>query len=95
MIIEVPAKTGDVISLKLIGGEEVIGRLVEQTNLLITLAKPRTFMMGAQGLGLVPYVFSAPDDVKVGIQTFAVVVQTKTDANVAKQYTQQTSNLIV
>ena len=93
MLIEIPYKTGDTVSLKLISGEEVVGRIGEPTQDVVTLTKPMTFIMGPQGLGMVPYMFSAPQDAKIKIKDSAIVAIVKTDDQVNKQYLQQTTNL--
>ena len=93
MLIEIPYKTGDTVSLKLISGEEVVGRIGEPTQDVVTLTKPMTFIMGPQGLGMVPYMFSAPQDAKIKIKDSAIVAIVKTDDQVNKQYLQQTTGL--
>jgi len=95
MIIEAPYKEGDVVSIKTIASEEIVGRLVEETETYIILNKPLAFMMGPQGLGLVPYMFSAPQDAKIKVKDSAIASIVKTEQAVAKQYTQQTSGIMV
>jgi hypothetical protein len=93
MFFEIPYKTGDTVSVKLISGEEVIGRIGEPTDGLIVLTKPMTFIMGPQGLGMAPYMFSAPPDAKIKIKESAVVAILKTDDKISKQYIHQTTGL--
>lgn len=93
MLIEIPYKTGDTVTLKLISGEEVVGRLGEPNQDVVTLTKPMTFIMGPQGLGMVPYMFSAPQDAKIKIKESAIVAIVKTDDQINKQYIQQTTGL--
>lgn len=93
MFIEVPYKTGDTVTLKLITGEEVVGRINDAVEGFVVLTKPMTFIMGPQGLGMVPYMFSAPLDVKIKIKETAVVAITKTEENINKQYIAQTTGL--
>jgi len=95
MFIEVPYKVGDTVSLKLISGEEVVGRLVDLTENTFSLSKPMTFIMGTQGFGMVPYMFSAPQDAKIKIKEISVVAVNKTDEQVNKQYLTQTSSLTI
>jgi hypothetical protein len=95
MFIETPIKNGDTVTLKLISGEEVVGRLSDITESYFTLSKPMTFIMGPQGLGMVPYMFSAPQDANIKIKESAVTAIAKTDEPVSKQYVAQTSNLII
>jgi hypothetical protein len=93
MLIEIPYKTGDTVSVKLISGEEVVGRIGELTQDVVILTKPMTFIMGPQGLGMVPYMFSAPQDTKIKIKESAIVAIVKTDDQVNKQYIAQTTSL--
>jgi hypothetical protein len=93
MLFEIPYKTGDTVSLKLISGEEVVGRVGEPTQDVVVLTKPMTFIMGPQGLGMVPYMFSAPQDAKIKIKESAIVAIVKTDDQINKQYIQQTTSL--
>ena len=93
MLIEVPYKSGDTVSVKLISGEEVVGRIGDSNDGATILTKPMTFIMGPQGLGMVPYMFSAPQDAKIKIKDSAIVAIVKTDEQVNKQYLQQTTGL--
>ena len=58
----------DVKVLKLITGEEVIARVIEEENNLITLEKPMTLQMlpststGQVGFALVPWMKAAKND---------------------------------
>lgn len=91
----IPYRVGDVVSLKLNSGEEVIGRLEGENEFETTLSRPQAFMMGPQGLGLVPYMFSVSEDVKIGIRTSAINTICKTVEAVAKQYIKQTTGLVL
>lgn len=93
MLIQTPPKQGDAISLKLISGEELIARLEESDGNTVTLVKPMSLIMGPQGFGLAPYMMSAPADSKITIPTSAIVAQTKTADEIAKQYIKQTTGI--
>ena len=88
-------KFGDIVSLKLSTSEEVIARFESETDETILLNKPMSFMMGPNGVGLVPFFFSAPKDFKVTISKANVICMITPDENVAKQYQRQTSSVIV
>lgn len=90
-----PYKIGDVVTLKINSGEEVIGRLESENEYDTVLSKPQAFMMGPQGLGLVPYLFSAPESAKVGIRTSSINTIIKTVDAVANQYLKQTTGLVL
>jgi len=86
---------GDVITVKLTSAEEVIGRFVEENSNTILLKKPLTFMMGQQGIGLIPYAFSAPEDADIALWRTAIVSCFKSSKQVADQYIKQTTGLVV
>ncbi len=95
MLIETPAKLNDVVTLKLVGGDEVLGRLQdEHMDQHIEISKPLLVMMAQQGFGLVPYVLTAGPDAKIKISRSHVIAVTKTLDQVAKEYLKQTTGLI-
>ncbi len=95
MLIEIPYKSGDTITIKLSSGDEVIGRFESKDDANYHLNKPMTFIMGPQGLGLVPYLFSAAKDAKIAISRNFVISVSKTDAEISKTYIHQTTGLHV
>ena len=93
MIIETPHKVGDTVSFKLNSGEEIIARLDAQDDKAYTLHKPMVLIMQQQGMGLAPFMFSVSPDAKFKLQSHAVGCIAKTEAELAKQYTAQTSGI--
>ncbi len=96
MLIETPAKLNDVVTLKMVGGDEVVGRLNdERVESYIELNKPMLVMMAQQGFGLMPYILTAGPDAKVRIDRGHVIACVKTFDNVAKEYMKQTTGIVV
>lgn len=93
MLIELPYKIGDIVSFKLSSGEEILGRLEEETDSVFTLHKPMVLIMGQQGLGLAPFMFSVSPDAKFRLRTGSVSCVAKTQEEIAKQYTAQTTGI--
>lgn len=93
MLIETPYKTGDTVSLKLSSGEEIVARLEEETDNRFVLHKPMVLIMQQQGLGLAPYMFSVSPDTKFNVLASTVSCIAKTEGEIAKQYTSQTSSI--
>jgi len=93
MLIETPYKTGDTVSLKLSSGEEIVGRLEEETPTKFVLTKPMVLIMQQQGLGLAPYMFSVSPDAKFNILATTVSCVAKTEGEIADQYIATTSNI--
>ena len=57
--------SGDVVSFKMVNGDEVIAKVLEENAEGWQVASPCTVMPAQQGLGLMQSLFSAKDDVKV------------------------------
>ena len=95
MIIETPYKDGDTVSLKLSSGEEIVARLEKETTKDFTVKKPMVLIAQAEGLGLAPFMFSVSPDAKFVIQATSVSCIAKTQDEIAKQYTSQTSGIAV
>jgi len=93
MLIDVPYKHGDVVSIKLSSGEEMIGRLVEEKSDKVIIEKPRMITMMEQGLGLGPFMFSVGVDQKATISMNSVTCIAKTHVDFSKQYTEGTTGI--
>ena len=95
MLITTPMALNDVVTVKMVGGDEVVGKLTdERTDTYIELSKPLVVMMGQQGFGLAPYVLTAGPEATVQLDRKHVVAIVKTFDQVAKQYIKQTTGLI-
>lgn len=95
MLITTPMSLNDIVTVKMVGGDEVIGKLTdERTDTYIELSKPLVVMMGQQGFGLAPYVLTAGPDATMQLDRGHVVTIVKTFDAVAKQYIKQTTGLI-
>jgi len=95
MLIEAPYKNGDTVSLKLTSGEEVVARLEDETTTHTIILKPMVLIAGQQGLGLAPFMFSVSADSKFKINNTSVTCVSKTEKELASQYTQQTTGIQV
>ena len=91
MLIDKGVTSGEVITLKLTSGEELVARLVEETPTHYKLNSPKVIGMGPQGPGLMPYLFTvAPEkDISLSKQTVTVVVAS--DKAFADQYLEATT----
>jgi hypothetical protein len=92
MLIEKPIANGDIVSIKLSNGEEIITRLEEETADYIKITKPLAVTLGPQGLGMIPYMFLAAKDTLTIKQQFVIVIApAKKDA--ADQYLSGTTGI--
>jgi hypothetical protein len=94
MLIETPAKLNDIVTVKMVGGDEVVGKLTdERIDSYVELSKPLVVMMAQQGFGLAPYILTAGPDASAKLDRKHVIAVVKTFDAVAKQYIKQTTGL--
>lgn len=94
MLIETPYKIGDTVSFKLSSGEEILGRLEAEDDKTFTLHKPMVLIAQAEGLGLAPFMFSVSPDSKFVLRATSVSCLAKTQDEIGKQYTAQTTGIL-
>lgn len=95
MIISKGVSNGDVITLKLTSGEELVARLTDQTDTHYVLGKPMVIAMGQQGPGLMPYLFTVAPSVEIPLLKSTVTVAVATEKEFATQYLQSTTGIIL
>lgn len=83
----------DVISIKLISGEEVIGKFINDSNDTVTLDRPLMLAMSQKGIGMAPVLMTVNPDSKLKFTKSAVIVMAKSDDEIAKQYIYQTTGI--
>lgn len=95
MLIETPYKENDIVSIKLSSGEEIVGKLVEETSDGFTISKPLMLAQTPKGMGLAPYMFTVdPEKAQLKFNEKNVITVTKTMETMAKQYIQSTTGLV-
>ena len=93
MFISKGVAVGEVITLKLTSGEELIGKLVEETEAYYKLAKIQVIGMGPKGPGLMPYLFTVNPDRDIKLVKSTVTVAEPTDEQFAKQFIESTTGI--
>ena len=93
MLISKGFAEGEVVTLKLTSGEELVAKLVEDGPLYYKLKNPQVIGMGPKGPGLMPYLFTVNPDVEVKLQKSTVTVAEPTDEQFAKQFIQTTTGI--
>lgn len=94
MIVE-KIKTDDVYTLKLVTGEEIITRLVEDGDTYYKVFKPLVLSVTAQGAAMTPFLFTAEIEGNINVPKSAVIAIALTERQTAGQYTKGTSTLMV
>jgi hypothetical protein len=93
MLIDKGISAGEVITLKLTSGEELVAKLVEDAATHYKLNRPMVIGMGQQGPGLMPYLFTVHPDKEVKINKNVVALAEATDKGFADQFLQSTTGI--
>lgn len=92
MLINKGFSSGDVVSLKLINGDELIARFESETQDEITIVKPLALTFGAQGLGMIPWMFLAEKE-NITLKKNHVFAMTLSKKDASDQYMQGTTGI--
>jgi hypothetical protein len=93
MLIDKGVSEGEVITLKLTSGEEIVAKLIEDGAVYYKLSKPHVIGHGPQGPGLMPYLFTVSKDKEIKLLKSTVTVAEATDKQFADQFIQTTTGI--
>ena len=93
MLIDKGVAEGEVITLKLTSGEEIVAKLVEDSAAYYKLKNPQVIGMGPKGPGLMPYLFTVNPDKEIKLLKTTVTVAEATDKSFADQFIQSTTGI--
>jgi hypothetical protein len=85
MILE-KIKQGEIYTLKLVTGEEVITRMTEDSAFAYKVYKPLVLSVTANGVAMTPFLFTAEIEGNIDIPKTAVIASALTDKQTANQY---------
>jgi len=86
---------GQVVTLKLQSGEELVTKILEIMNGEVIIHDPVSVAPGPQGIGLVPSLFTADQKYEPRLNLDSIVIYALTDESVKNKYIQATSNIIM
>jgi hypothetical protein len=84
---------GDVVTIKLTSDTEIITRFISQDETGITFEKPMAVQITQQGLGLMPWLFSADASKKITIANDQIFCTMDTLKDLADQYVEGTTGI--
>lgn len=93
MLFEKKYSEGDVVTLKLTSGDEVIGKFVSEDMMGFTLSKPLTIGMTPKGPGMAPVLMTVNPDANLTFSKQAIVVSAFCYQEIADQYIYQTTGI--
>lgn len=93
MLLSKELKAGDVVSIKLLTGEEIIARFEGDETDAVVVSKPATLATNPQGgLGIMPWMISSNPE-KIHINKTAIIAKSVTDKELADQFIQTTTGI--
>lgn len=95
MLINKGVTVGEVITLKLTSGEEIVAKLVDENQSYYQLSRPMVIAMGPKGPGLMPYLFTVHPDKEVKLLRTTVTIAEVTDKQFADQFIQTTTGIMM
>jgi len=95
MLIETPYTTGDVVSIKLSSGEEMIARLDSENDTDVTVSKPYILIAAQNGMALAPYMFTVTPDTKIKLKINNIICVVKSAKDASDMYIKQSTGLTV
>mgnify|MGYP000064128573 CR=1 FL=1 len=93
MLIDKGVSIGEVITLKLTSGEEIVAKLAEDATTYYKLSRPMVIGMSPKGPALMPYLFTVDPQKEIKLQKTTVVMAEATDKEFADQFIQSTTGI--
>lgn len=86
-------KPNDIITLKLVTGEEVITKLVSVNDNSYVVSKPLVLSISAQGPAMTPLLLTADLDGDINLPKQTIIAVAKTEKTTANQYIKGTTGI--
>jgi len=86
-------KPNDVVTIKLITGEEIITKLVSVDDSFYKVSKPLVLSISQQGPAMTPLLLTADIEGEISFPKNVVIVMAKTEKTTANQYIKGTSGI--
>ena len=87
-LIKKPSNPGDILTFKLTTAEEIIAKLVGETELVYKVERPMTLSYSPQGVGLTPWLITAERDAVLEVPKSRVMTTSPTIQKAVEQYSQ-------
>jgi len=86
-------KSNDIITMKLVTGEEIISKFIESNDTGFKISKPLVLSITSQGPAMTPFLFTADIAGEITLPKHAVIATASTDKQTAGQYIKGTSGI--
>lgn len=93
MLLPKSYKEGDIISFKLVNGDEIVAKIIEQTATGWKVSRPCTVIPSPQGIGLMQSMFSADINTDVELKSEHVMMHAPVIRQLEDHYIQTTTGI--
>jgi hypothetical protein len=83
----------DIVTFKIVNGDEIVAKIVEESDDAFTVIKPCTVMPSQQGLGLLQSLFTSDLNKSITLDKGHVMIHAPTVKNVENHYIQTTTGI--
>jgi hypothetical protein len=93
MLIKKPFGNGDVVTMKLVTGEEIITKFVEATENVYKVSKPLVLSLTQNGPAMTPFLLTAELEDSIDFSKNIVIAIVHTESGTAGQYIKGTTGI--
>jgi len=93
MLLKQPLKEGQIYSLKLFNGDEIIGKLISHDTMKYVISKPLVCILTSNGLALTQWMMTADIDQNFEINAAIVTNISKTRKEISNKYIESTTGI--
>ena len=83
----------DIVTFKIVNGEEIVAKIVEESDDAFTVMKPCTVMPSQQGLGLLQSLFTSDLNKSIRLEKRHVMMHAPTINDVQNHYIKTTTGI--
>lgn len=84
---------GTIVAVKLISGDEIVGKIEMLNAKELVVAKPIAIGLSPQGVGFAPFMVSVDDDVSLTFKLEQVITYAQAREEIKNAYIQSTSGI--
>ena len=93
LLINKGVSVGDVVTIKLVSGEEIIGKVEKETEQSYFISRPMSLRPDPQGLGMTPFLYTVHPNSTVPINIKSVMVYMVADKEMSDSYLEGVSGI--
>ena len=83
----------DVVTMKLVNGDEIVAEIVEDSAMSYTVKRPQTVVPSAKGMGLMPSLFTGKETAEIAISKQHVMMAAPSVDEMVRHYNQTVTGL--